>query len=318
MSTLQIRLFGKFTIEQGTESLKGLDAGKERELLSFLLLNRNQSHPRESLASLLWGETTTEKSKKYLRQALWHLQSALESRAVTDAQLLKVEHDWVQFNLQSDLWLDVAIFEHAFNATQGVQGNQLTKSSAALLTEAVELYRADLLDGWYQDWCLFERERLQNMYLCMLNKLMSYCEINGNYEAGQSYGAIILRYDRASERTYRRLMLMQHKAGDRTGALRQYERCVTALNEELGVKPERRTRELYEVIRNDEMTPVPQHQGQRNSNQAVGLTEVLASLKRVQIVLGTLQRRVQRDVKAVEAGIETMRHQSGPDSKSSD
>ena len=95
----------------------------------------------------------------------------------------------MQLNLQSELWLDVAVFEHAFNATQGVPGNQLTKNSAALLTEAVDLYSGDLLNGWYQDWCLFERERLQNMYLCMLNKLMYYCEANANYEAGQEYGS---------------------------------------------------------------------------------------------------------------------------------
>ena len=124
----------------------------------------------------------------------------------------------------------------------------------------------------------------------------------------RSTAATILRYDRASERTYRRLMLMQYKAGDRTGALRQYERCVAALNEELGVKPERRTRELYGIIRNDEMPPARECSRQNDSDQGVRLTEVLARLKRVQLVLAALQRRVQRDVKAVEAGIETTRH----------
>ncbi|HET6980052.1 MAG TPA: bacterial transcriptional activator domain-containing protein [Pyrinomonadaceae bacterium] len=305
MSKLQIRLFGKFTVERGTESLKGLDASKERELLSYILVNRNQSHPRETLASLLWGETTTEKSKKYLRQALWHVQAALESSESERKQLLMVEHDWVQLNPQSGLWLDVEVFERAFTATQGVPGDQLDKCSATLLTEAVDLYKGDLLDGWYQDWCLFERERLQNMYLSMLNKLMSYCEVTGNYEAGQSYGATILRYDRASERTYRRLMKLQYQAKDRTGALRQYERCVAALDEELGVKPEKRTTELYELIRNDAAKPVPSAGGPRESDQAVALTEVLGRLKRVQVVLAALQRRVQRDVKAVE---DTMRH----------
>ena len=65
MSKLWIRLFGKFTIKRETDSLKGLDASKERELLSYLLINRNQSHPRETLASRLWGDTTTEKSKNF-------------------------------------------------------------------------------------------------------------------------------------------------------------------------------------------------------------------------------------------------------------
>ena len=37
------------------------------------------------------------------------------------------------------------------------------------------VYRGDLLEGCYQDWCLFERERLQNAYLAMLDKLMVRC-----------------------------------------------------------------------------------------------------------------------------------------------
>jgi DNA-binding SARP family transcriptional activator len=292
MSKLRIRLFGKFTVERESGSLKGLEANKERELFSYLLIRRNQSHPREALASLLWGETTTEKSKKYLRQALWHVQSALEA---SEVEIFEVEHDWVQLNLKSSLWLDVDLFERAHAASQGVPGNELDPSSAALLTQAVELYKGDLLDGWYQDWCLFERERLQNMYLSMLNKLMTYCEANARYEAGQNYGAMILRYDRASERTYRRLMHLQYKAGDRTGALRQYERCVVALEEELGVKPERRTRELYELIRNDH-APAAVGAGM----QTAVMPEVLSRLKRLQLVLAAVQRRVQRDVEAVE------------------
>jgi len=40
------------------------------------------------------------------------------------------------------------------------------------LQEAVRLSYADLLEGWYQDWCLYERERLQNIYLLILDKLM--------------------------------------------------------------------------------------------------------------------------------------------------
>ena len=77
------------------------------------------------------------------------------------------------------------------------------------------------------------------MYMQMLDKLMSYSQEHHEYEAGEGYGSTILRYDRASERTYRRLMYLQYIAGDRTGALRQYERCVIALAEELGVKPEK-------------------------------------------------------------------------------
>lgn len=305
MSKLRFQLFGKFSVVRDSQILKGFANNKEQELLSYLLIHRDRSHPRETLASIFWGETSTEKSKKYLRQALWHVQASLEVRESIASHFLAVEHDWVQLNLQSDVWVDVAVFEQAFTSTQGVRGSQLDAQGAALLKDAVELYKGDLLDGWYQDWCLFERERLQNMYLCMLDKLMSYSEAHSEYEMGQRYGSAILRYDRAHERTYRQLMHLHHMAGDRTGAIRQYERCVAALNDELGVKPDRHTKALYEHIRNDQPTEVEQDEVSSASIQPVSLPEVLGRLKRLQLVLAAVQKRIQRDVKAVEQTLET-------------
>src|SRR6188474_2572049 len=77
--SLRFRLFGKFTAHHDAGLLKGIEASKDQELLSYLLIHRDRPHSREALASLLWGDTSTEKSKKYLRQALWHLHAALNS-----------------------------------------------------------------------------------------------------------------------------------------------------------------------------------------------------------------------------------------------
>lgn len=305
MATLRFRLFGKFSIQRDDELINGLDAGKDRELLSYLLIRRDRSHPRETLASLLWGETSTEKSKKYLRQALWHVHAALETGDPACPQAVLVGHDWIQMNLVSGIWLDVAAFEEAFAITRGVPGKQLDSSRAEILKEAVRLYRGDLLEGCYQDWCLFERERLQNIYLSMLEKLMIYSKEHREYEIGQSYGSVILQYDRARESTHRQLMQLQYEAGDRTAALRQYERCVRALDEELGVKPQRSTTTLYDQIRADRLEETSVSHGHANSLPVASLPDVLGRLKQLQLVLAALQRRLQRDVKAVEKSLGT-------------
>ncbi len=79
MSALRICLFGKFCVRRNEQVLDGFDARKVQELFCYLLLHRDHSLPRETLASLLWPDTTTAQSKKNLRQALWQLQSALGS-----------------------------------------------------------------------------------------------------------------------------------------------------------------------------------------------------------------------------------------------
>lgn len=308
MSTLRFHLFGKFSVRRDAEAVKGLDAGKEQELLSYLLIHRQRPHPRETLASLMWGDTSTERSKKYLRQALWHLQTALEEGGVTQGSFLEVEHDWVRLNPQGQFWLDVAVFEEAVGSAQGIPGKQLDGKQATLLKQAVEFYKGDLLDGWYDDWCIFERERLQNIYLLILDKLMSYSAEHREYEAGQGYGYTILRYDHARERTHRQLMYLKYMGGDRTGALRQYDRCAEALKEELGVKPERRTKALYEQIRADSFNRATLSGEPATAGPPLLLPEVLSRLKRVQLVLGAAQKRIQRDIKAVELGLKSTKH----------
>lgn len=186
---VSVRLFGRFCILRAGVKVEGLDAPKLQEFLSYLFLYRHLSHSRERLAGLLWSDQSSAQSKKHLRQTLWEVQAALERPTALPTSLLHIEADWVQINSQSSLWLDVEVFEQAAAVARGVAGETLTSEQAHLLQTAVDLYQGDLLDGCYQEWCLFERERLQNLYLGMLDKLMSYCEQHGHYEAGLSYGA---------------------------------------------------------------------------------------------------------------------------------
>jgi DNA-binding SARP family transcriptional activator len=134
-----------------------------------------------------------------------------------------------------------------------VLGQDLSSDQVQLLHEAVELYSGELLTGWYQDWCLLERERLQAMYLAMLDKLMIYCMVHHQYESGVEYGIRILRIDYAREKTHQRLMRLFYLSGDRTSALRQFERCAEILMRELKVKPTKSTILLYEQIVADQL-----------------------------------------------------------------
>ncbi len=315
MSTFSIQLFGKFCVRRDQQILEGFEARKMQELFGYLLLHRNHPIPRETLAGLLWPDTTTSLSKRSLRQTLWHLHTALSSDAeLQNEHVLIVEADWVQFNAEAHIWLDVAIFERAFELSQKKPGHELDSFGAEMLHGAVQLYQGPLLEGWYQDWCLLERERLQNMYLVMLDKLMWYCELQKEYETGILYGMRIMCYDRARERTHRRLMRLHCLNGDRTGALRQFEQCAAALEEELGVKPSKGTVALYEQIQADQLDEPEFVAVTSESDTASGraeaaeateatntpLHEILGQLTQLQRALSTLQEQVEQSIHKVE------------------
>jgi DNA-binding SARP family transcriptional activator len=203
------------------------------------------------LADRLWPNVDTRRCKKYLRQALWQLQKVTVNGidSAEQQQLLVVDQEWIEINPEADLWVDVLEFERAYDGAIGLPPGELCPHVRDMVRTAVDLYRGELLEGWYHNWCLYPRDAYRSMYLALLDALMVDAEATGAWEAGLAYGRRALNEDRANERTYVRMMRLHCRAGNRTEALRQYEVSVAALREELGVTPEAGTRQLYELIR---------------------------------------------------------------------
>ena len=301
MCLISVRLLGSLQVQRDDQVLDGLNARKVQELFAYLLLYRGRPHPRQVLAGLLWPERTNEQSMKNLRHALWPLQSVL------DCGVLQIDTDCLSLNPGSALWLDVMEFERAYAHVRGIPDGELDDHGAHVLRKALELYRGDLLEGWYQDWCLFEREHLQGMYLSMLEIQMAYCETHGEYEMGLECGTCALRCDVAHERIHRRLMRLHFLAGNRTAALRQYERCVKTLSEELSVEPSERTVALYKQISSGRLIQAGQGMAaSKISNLDVTpqtLEQALDHLKQLQTAFDQVERELQKTVRAVKAAL---------------
>ena len=208
-------------------------------------------------------------------------------------------------NTEADLWLDVAVFERAFNFVQGIPGRELDAQKVQFLQNALHLYRGPLLEGCYSAWCLYERERFRNIYLALLDKLMDYCEGHLDYDAGLLYGMRLISCDRARERTHRRLMRLHYLNGDRAAALHQYEMCIAALDEELGVKPSKRTVALYKQIMTDQLLEPQPTLPTIESHSALELSafpqiEMLGHLTQLQKALADLQKQVQQSIQQME------------------
>jgi DNA-binding SARP family transcriptional activator len=303
MHALRICLFGKFRIvEPKAGNILRIEPHKAEELFIYLLLHRDQPQSREHLADVLWRELGSEQSKSYLRKALWQLQSNLET--IAGQNILLVDGDWLQINKDFDFWLDIDILKSAFMATQGIKGRNWDKKQVQTVQEAVASLEGDLLEGWYEDWILDERERLRHHYLTLLDKMMDYCEEHRQYEDGLLYGEQILFYDRAREHTHRRVIRLQYLSGNRTSALRQYKKCVETLRQELDVEPSEATRELVEKIRLDDLEYFL-HPGEMPGKEPVevgedSLIRIFAHLSDFQKSLAALQTQLENDIQTIQ------------------
>jgi DNA-binding SARP family transcriptional activator len=297
MAALKFSLLLEFQAVHEDAPIDGLESRRLQEMLCYLLIHRHRSHLRESLITLLWADSKEAQARKYLRQTLWQLQAKLSPMST----LLNVEPEWIGIDAHADLWLDVAVIEQASVAVMGIPGEDLTDHQVRILTEAVNLYRGDLLEGWYQDWCVFERERLQNMFLMLLDKLMGHCEVHGRIDDGIEYGTRILAVDNARERTHRRLMKLRYLGGDRTGALRQFHLCRTTLAQELDVGPSRQTLKVYEDIQNDCLLAGPHLPDTSGHDVGSAYATVLMNLAHLQATLSKTQIELEQQISALRS-----------------
>jgi DNA-binding SARP family transcriptional activator len=150
MNALHVALFGKISVQQDGQPITDLSA-KALELLCYLLLYHSQSHTRDALAELLWPDAASERSQKYLRQTLWHLQTRLDSQPNhAQAETLFVLHPgWVCLNPKANWSADVDIFEQAYTLCRDVADHELSERDAQRLEEAVQLYQGDFMANWY-------------------------------------------------------------------------------------------------------------------------------------------------------------------------
>lgn len=267
--TLGIRLLGGFSLTYGDRLVAKIASGRSQALLAYLVLYRQAAQSRQRIAFHLWSESTDERARANLRKELSRLRSALPN----PDEFLRVEAKTLQWLPSANFTLDVAEFEASVKAAESAESATDGSAIQAKLERAIELYRGDLLPDWDDEWVLPERERLQQMYVRTLERLVSVLEEQQDYQTALTYAQQMLRVDALNEAAYSALMRLHGLNGDRAKALQVYHQCMTVLREELGVDPSSVTRRLYEQLLMEEDTP-----DRRSRSNSSGVSPFLSRL----------------------------------------
>ena len=232
VSTLRLYFLGTLDIRYDDQPLPKPATLKSQSLLAYLILHRQWPQPRDRLVGLLWGDRPEGKARHSLATAMWHIR-----RCLPDERLILSDPHTVQFDPQMDLWLDVDEFE-----------SQVSHEDMASLQAAVALYRGDFLDGFYDDWIVNERYRLETLFVESLARLMVGQEAREKHDAALSTALRLLDRDPLREDAHRLAMRAYCRLGQRNAALEQYRRCREVVWKELGAEPMVETAELYQEI----------------------------------------------------------------------
>jgi ABC-type oligopeptide transport system substrate-binding subunit/DNA-binding SARP family transcriptional activator len=232
MPALRLFLLGSLDMRYDGQQLPKPPTLKSQSLLAYLALHRQRPQPRERLATLFWGDRPERRARRSLTTALWHIR-----RCLPGEDLLLADVHSAQFDPGADLWLDVAEFEEL-----------VARPDLPSLQSAVALYRGDFMEGFYDDWVLNERYRLETLFSKSLTRLMSGLEAGGDYVSALAVGLRLLQHDPLREDAHRLAMRAFCRLGQRNAALEQYRRCRQAVQEELGTEPLVETVELCQAI----------------------------------------------------------------------
>jgi predicted ATPase/DNA-binding SARP family transcriptional activator len=241
VAALKLFLLGGFRVLDNERPLPGLESPRLQTLIARLVLNAGSPQPRQQLAFIFWPDSTEQQARTNLRQLLHSLRRAMPNYE----QYIVDQGSVIIWREDTPFFLDVHQFRAAVQRAH----------SAQELAAAIELYRGDLLPNNYDDSLVPERERLRIEFSDLVERAINQAEAEGDLGSALRYVQRLIEHDPLREEVYRTLMRLSALRGERTGVIRAYRACVATWERELGVEPSDETRELYERLRTESVSP---------------------------------------------------------------
>lgn len=219
----ELHLLGCWQLRwRGTSQSVG--ARQQRLIASLALLGPRS---RSYLAGLLWPESTEQQAASSLRVTVFKIRHQLPGLLAEDAEPLR---------LSDDVYVDLDHLRDGADAA--LAGTEPTLG----LTEL--LYSAELLPGWYDDWLLFEQERLRQLRIAALEALARRHLGEDRPEAAVAAAMSAAAIEPLRESAQALVIRGQVRAGNEAGARRTYEDFRRRLAEEMGLEPSTRLAQL--------------------------------------------------------------------------
>jgi DNA-binding SARP family transcriptional activator len=242
-ASLRVYLLGPPGLEWAGRSL--IVPRRQVRALLYHLAARSPPVPREHLCFLLWSNTPESTARRNLSHLLTHLRHALP-----DPEVLLTYDDQVGLDPQR-AWSDTAALERLCSTPE-------PQYRTETLQRVADLYRGPFLAGFslpaspeFEVWATQERHAWERLYLEALAALIEEWTVSGEHDSAIACARRYLQTDDLAEDVHRRLIELYAASGDRSAALRQFERCAATLERELGVSPLPETRAVYQDILED-------------------------------------------------------------------
>jgi len=240
--TLWVRTLGPFQVWRGDDPISNKDWQREkaRQLFQLLITTRGQWLQREQIVDMLWPDLSTDSAEQNFKVALNALNRALEpERLRQNAPYFVIRQgNTYGINPQAQIITD---------AEQFLFLSQSNEEDS--LRYALSLYEDDFLpDCRYADWADADRDRYRQKYFSVVEHLSYVSLQNQQPSEAITICQTALQRDKSWETGYAMLMRAYAAQGNITQVQHTYHKCVTILQEELGIEPSVETQELRQTL----------------------------------------------------------------------
>lgn len=241
---LSIIAFGEPLVLLDGKPVKRWRIMRSRELFFFLLA---ADHPmsKDAILAALWPEDD-ERAMSSFNDTIYQLRKLFGPTSLVTRQ--KAYALDLASCYGENIFYDVQVFRQARMEAGEALSSQDTASAKEALLKMVGLYRGEYGQPFYHDWCSFQRDELRTHYLEACRQLAQIFYHEENWQKSAEYWQQMLRLDQCLEEAYLGLIRCYLKQGKRGAALRQYQACQTALEEDLGVEPGPILQNLYQRL----------------------------------------------------------------------
>jgi DNA-binding SARP family transcriptional activator len=216
---LRLNLLGGFSVVVHGKSW-GVPEGCKR-LLGYLGL-QNRPQRRSLIAATLWPDKSDQRAAANLRSSLWRLPEPSGGRLV--------QATGTTLQLAGHLHVDV-------RATEAT-GWALVRNPDAVVGDVDPTpFLLELLPGWYEDWVLFERERLAQLQLHFLEALTHVLIQRHRIADALDVALRLVHVDPLREGSQRALLAVYCAEHNMREAHRQYRRYQHLIRETFGCEP---------------------------------------------------------------------------------
>lgn len=239
-SPFELNLFGLVQISGGThQSRAPLElTRKARALLVLVALSPDRRVDRSRLAGLLWSESEEARARQSLRQTLLPLRNLAEG---DEPGLLQISTSAVALAPQTQV--DVDAFLKGINA-----------ENRAEIEAGLAHYRGPLADGLdlgepeFDQWLQTERQRLHAKAITGTERLIDLLRRNADGAKARLYAERLLALDPLREESHRIVLRLDAELSGRASAMARFNVLSKLLKDELGVEPEKQTRDVMAAI----------------------------------------------------------------------